>query len=232
MFLLPVAWFVFAPKSHFSICLLGQLLLAAVIDQVPQERDSEAGLSMQEVYYWVLLGVTPIREWRKQEWAGGVELGGSCSSWGDGRGAMKLREPFRNWLNWSKGVRSLYIHLHWILDVGCLQGGKEAWPWTTHLPSAKVNILSILNKLRNKTTGFISGPNITLISGRVQVKRCAFWYINLITLHMRSRQTSHMAAAAPVTSIPFFPEALGYVVLSNYLLYASCLRPFSEIGEV
>ena len=76
------SWLVYNPalKFHFRFCFLGPLLLAIGIEQVPQERDSEREISMPEVHWWVLLGITPVREWRKHEWTErGVELWSRCS---------------------------------------------------------------------------------------------------------------------------------------------------------
>lgn len=55
----------------------------------------------------------------------------------DLREALRLRKPFRDVLNGGKGVGPLHFQL-----LGCgLSPGREAWPWTRHIPSARMSIL-------------------------------------------------------------------------------------------
>ena len=92
------------------------------------------------------------------------------------------------------------------------------------------------NKWRNKSE-VTTGPNITFISGTVQVEGCGFRYINSAdwtALYSRYRSPQTVAALLDHTYIPpssFFPEVLSYRVQNNSLLHVSCLGPLGETGE-
>lgn len=114
-----------APKSHFRVSFLGPVLLATVIGQDPQERDSGVEISMHKLCCWVPSGTMSVQEWRKQDWTEG-ELNGKAGKASAGP------------LNWGKGIGLCMFTCacFWMWVVP-----REAWPWTRHLPSAKVSYL-------------------------------------------------------------------------------------------
>lgn len=87
-------------------------------DWVPQGTFSGTEISVQEVCWGVLWGITPVREWRKKNWAEGKSSWNAVATklqpipW-----ALDLKWPFRVVLNWEKRARPWYTHMNPSLDT-------------------------------------------------------------------------------------------------------------------